>query len=68
VSMSFSSFAAALFSPRDIYITPRTQFHYSKILGQSGNVNSTHAFIQALLLSSAYGTYGVSLHHACFLL
>ena len=59
--MSFSSFAAAVFSPRDVYITPRAPVHYSKLLGQSGNINSTGAFIQALLLSSAHGIYGVRL-------
>ena len=64
--MTFSPFAAALFSPRDVHVNPHTHFQYSKFLGQSGNINSTSAFIQALLLSSAYGIYGVHLYYIGF--
>jgi hypothetical protein len=44
-----------------------TQFNYTKILGLSGNTNSTNAFIQAIQLSAARGIYGVSLHQIDFL-
>ena len=66
VSMTFSSFAAALFSPQDVHVNPHIHFQYSKFLGQSGNINLTSAFIQALLLSSTYRIYGVHLYYIGF--
>jgi hypothetical protein len=59
LSLSFSSFTSAFFSPRDVFVVQSTQFNYTKILGQSDNINSTNALIQALLLSTAHGIYGV---------
>jgi hypothetical protein len=57
--LTFSSLAASLFSPQDVWVEKSTELDFSKTIGRSDNVNATESFIRAILLAAAQGTYGV---------
>ena len=46
--------------PLTAFVTLRELVHYIDSIFRGDNTNATNAFIQAILLSSAHGIYGVS--------